>query len=246
MYWDLASEEDRQLHLSRYRFARDHFQSAWKCLDAACGSGYGSAFIAEKVASVSGLDVDPSAIEYAIKRYGGMNLSFACADLQRELPFPDATFDGITSFETIEHLEKQREMIGEFHRVLKPGGILVMSSPDRNMSQKLGLDNRFHVAERTKREFVELLSERFTVERLFGQGQGNPVASHWKSTHNLLRAGAHSIAPGLRSRIERALARPFRWIRGHFYDMSSTPIRPIESLDTIDCVYVIAVAKKHA
>src|ERR1700730_7992529 len=86
MYWDIASDGDRQLHLSRYQLARDLFHPDWDCLDAACGSGYGSAFLAEKVRSVFGVDVNQNAIDYATTRYGKANLKFQCADLQRELP----------------------------------------------------------------------------------------------------------------------------------------------------------------
>src|ERR1043165_9411625 len=69
MYWDLASDEDRQLHLSRYGFACDLFRAAWRCLDAACGSGYGAAFLADTVRQVDGVDVDPGAIDYAKATY---------------------------------------------------------------------------------------------------------------------------------------------------------------------------------
>ena len=69
LYWDVASEEDRQLHLSRYQFARELFDPQWQCLDAACGSGYGSSFLAEKVRSVNGVDVDPGATDQVIREW---------------------------------------------------------------------------------------------------------------------------------------------------------------------------------
>src|SRR5579864_4363696 len=98
IYWDLASDAARQLHLSRYQFARELFQTQWDCLDAACGSGYGAAFLAEKVRSVCGVDVSENAVEFAITKYGKPNLTYRCSDLQCELPFADGSFDAITSF----------------------------------------------------------------------------------------------------------------------------------------------------
>src|SRR2546423_10373816 len=103
IYWDIASGADRRLHLSRYELARDMFKPQWDCLDAACGSGYGAAFLAEKVRSVCGIDVSQNAVEFAAAKYGNPNLTYRCCDLQCELPFLDQSFDAITSFETLEH-----------------------------------------------------------------------------------------------------------------------------------------------
>lgn len=246
MYWDVASDDDRQLHLSRYDLARELFQPNWDCLDAACGSGYGAAFLAERVRSIVGIDVNQNAIDYATATYEKPNLTFQCADLQRELPFSDESFDAITSFETLEHVGKQEEMLNEFHRVLKRNGVLVISTPDRNVSERIGgLDNHFHVAELSKREFVELLSRFFTVDKLFGHADGSPVPSHWRAVHQLLRLGTHLDFLNMRSKIERALVGPFGWLRSRFYDMSATPIQPVTDLDRATFVYVIAVAQKR-
>ena len=224
MYWNLASEEDRQLHLSRYQFARELFDPDWQCLDAACGSGYGASYLADKVRSVDGVDVDRSAIDFARTTYKQSNLTYQCADLQSTLPFANETFDAITSFETLEHVNDQAKMTSEFRRVLKPGGILVISTPDREVSERIGLDNHFHVAELSKREFVELLSRSFTVEQLFGHGEGQPVATAWRTMHQFLKLGTRLTGPKARSRVEHAFARPFGWLRSRFYKMSSSPI----------------------
>jgi SAM-dependent methyltransferase len=244
MYWDLASEDDRQLHLSRYVFARDTFQPGWKCLDAACGSGYGAAFLADKLRSVEGIDVDPGAIGYSQATYKKPNLNYRCADLQSTLPFQEATFDSITSFETLEHVSNQAKMISEFHRVLKPGGILVISTPDREVSERLGLDNHFHVAELSKTEFVRLLSPSFVIEGIYGQGNGTRVAAHWRAVHRFLRFGTRVLGMSVRTRIESALAKPFRRLRTHFYQMSSTPIQTATCADETAFIYMIAMARK--
>ncbi len=246
IYWDIASDADRQLHLCRYEFARDLFQPEWGCLDAACGSGYGAAFLADKVRSVCGVDVNENAIDYAKSRYHNGNLKYRRADLQSQLPFPDGAFDAITSFETLEHVENQDFMLSEFHRVLKNDGILVISSPDRTVSERIGLDNRFHVSERSKREFVELLGRRsFTVQQVLGHGDGNPVAAHWKAVHRLFKAGSSLAGPKIRSRLELALARPFRRLRARFYEISGSSMK-LTDLDTAIFLYVVVVAQKRA
>ena len=245
MYWDLASEEDRQLHLSRYRFACELFDSHWRCLDAACGSGYGASFLARTVRSVDGVDVDTNAIDFARTNYRQSNLTYHCVDLQSRLPFANESFDAITSFETLEHVSDQTKMTTEFQRVLKPDGILVISTPDRKVSERIGLDNHFHVAELSKREFVDLLSRSFVVEKLLGHGEGKPVATHWRAVHRLLKRGTSFTSPKVRSRVENALARPFGWLRSRFYDMSSSPIQPDTAVDRATFVHVIAVARKR-
>jgi SAM-dependent methyltransferase len=245
IYWDNASDDVRQLHLSRYQFALGLFQPRWDCLDAACGSGYGAAFLAEKVRSVCGIDVSENAVEFAAAKYSNPKLTYRCCDLQRELPFPDGSFDAITSFETLEHVKKQEQMLSEFRRVLKNNGILVISSPDRNVSERIGLDNRFHVAERSKREFVELLSRSFSVQQVLGHGEGSPVAAPWKTLHRLLKFGTSLVGPNARSRVERTLARPFGWLRPHFCDISGSPIQLATDLDATTFLYVIAVAQKR-
>lgn len=246
MYWDVATEEVRQLHLSRYQFARELFQSQWDCLDAACGSGYGTAFLAEKVRSVSGIDFSESAIEFAKARYMIPNLAFQQADLQCPLPFPDQSFDAITSFETLEHVAKQEQMLSEFHRVLKPNGLLVISTPDKDVSEWIGFDNHFHVAELSKRDFVTLLGRWFSVDQLFGHGDGSPAPRRWRAVHQLLRLGTRLDFLNLRSRIERVLTKPFGWLRSRFYRMTVSPVQAVTDLDKPTFVYVIAVARKRA
>lgn len=245
IYWDLAPDADRQLHLSRYQFARELFQPQWDCLDAACGSGYGAAFLAERARSVCGIDVSANAIEFAKLRYSKPNLTYRCSDLQCKLPFPDESFDAITSFETLEHVQKQEQMLAEFRRVLKSNGILVISSPDRNVSERIGLDNRFHVAERSKREFVELLRGSFSVQQVLGHGDGNPVGTRWNAIHRLLKFGTSLVGPAVRPRAERALARPFGWLREHFYEISGSPIESAADLDAATFLYVVVVAQKR-
>jgi SAM-dependent methyltransferase len=245
LYWDVASEEDRQLHLSRYQFARELFDPQWQCLDAACGSGYGSSFLAERVRSVDGVDVDSGAIEFAKATYQKSNLIYHCADLQATLPFADGTFDAISSFETLEHVSNQTKMISEFRRVLKPGGVLVISTPDRKVSEQIGLDNKFHVAELSKKEFIELLSRSFSVDQLFGHCDGKPVETHWRALHRFLKIGTRFAEGKLRSWIESQFARPFGWLRSHFYKMSASPIQPDTDIDSVKFMYVIAVARRR-
>ena len=86
------------------------------------------------------------------------------------IPLDDGSVDVVVSFETIEHHDAHVAMLSEFKRVLKPGGVLVISSPDKvQYSDKPGYHNRFHVKELLREEFQALLEGRFRNVRLLGQ-----------------------------------------------------------------------------
>jgi SAM-dependent methyltransferase len=132
-----------------------------RVLDAACGEGYGSALLARTAASVIGLDVAPQAVAHARERYARRNVSFEVGSVA-SIPLPDASIDLIVSFETIEHLAEQAEMLAEFRRVLAPRGALVLSSPNRPVYNEAGGEpNHFHVRELDRQELAALLDPLF-------------------------------------------------------------------------------------
>ncbi len=125
----LFSESRREFHLSRYRFARDYCAGK-HVLDAATGTGYGAAAIAEVANTVIGIDLSRDAVAYANENYGGDNVSFLESAVELT-PFEDNCFDAITSFETLEHLIAPRSALFEFVRLLRPDGIAVVSVPNQ-------------------------------------------------------------------------------------------------------------------
>ena len=148
-------------HWHRYHFVLPLIVGK-KVLDVASGEGYGSALIANAASSVTGVDVSTDAVAHAGAAYAARgNLNFIAASCAK-LPFDDATFDTVVSFETIEHILAQNEFLDEIKRVLKPSGTLIMSSPNRaEYSDARGYANEFHVKELYRAEFAELLGARF-------------------------------------------------------------------------------------
>jgi len=141
-------------------------------LDAACGEGYGSSILARHAAAVTGVDISPETIAHAQQRYPASNIDFQAADCA-ELPFEDDSFDCIVSFETLEHLEPQDALLAGFRRVLRPGGFLLISTPDKAVyTDKMGNRNAFHVSELYRDEFEALLRRHFSAIRLAGQKLG--------------------------------------------------------------------------
>jgi SAM-dependent methyltransferase len=155
-------------HYARYAFAR-RFVKDKIVLDCACGEGYGSALMAELASEVIGIDLASYAIAHARARYPFANLRFECGDATA-LSLADQSVDVITSFETLEHLAAHDQMLREFKRVLRPNGVLIISSPDKHTySDVSGYRNEFHVKELYRAELEALLHRHFKHHRLFGQ-----------------------------------------------------------------------------
>lgn len=156
-------------HWHRYVFAQP-LASGRRVLDAACGEGYGSALLARTAASVVGVDLDPATVDHARRRYGTWaNVEYRCASVAA-IDEPDGAFDLIVSFETIEHLAEQAQMLAEFRRLLAPAGLLLLSSPDREIYNRGAAEpNPFHVRELDRGELLDLLRPHFPAVRLYGQ-----------------------------------------------------------------------------
>jgi SAM-dependent methyltransferase len=138
-------------------------------LDAACGEGYGSFLLAHSARTVEGIDLSADAVAHAAQRYARDNLTFRTGSVT-QLPLPDASVDVVVSFETIEHLESQREMLAEFRRVLRPDGVLAISSPNRPVyNEGGGVANHYHVRELDRAELAALLAPGFPQQAWYAQ-----------------------------------------------------------------------------
>src|SRR5213076_2544358 len=130
-----------------------NFVEGKSVLDIASGEGYGAALLASKAQSVTGVDIDPQTVMHAKHTYCNPKLTFMVGSCD-DIPLPDGSFDVVTSFETIEHHDKHEEMLDEIKRVLKPDGVLIISSPNRlTYSDEPGYKNPFHVKELYYDEF---------------------------------------------------------------------------------------------
>ena len=141
-------------------------------LDAGVGEGYGAALLASTAASVVGVDIEPDVIEHAAATYPSVR--FQTADLVA-LPFPAASFDAVVSFQVIEHLQRPREFVSECARVLRPGGRLILSTPNRLTFSPTGIRNPFHTVEFAAAELRTVLEASFTVERMAGTFHGRKI-----------------------------------------------------------------------
>ncbi|WP_336275057.1 glycoside hydrolase family 99-like domain-containing protein [Vreelandella indica] len=155
-------------HYHRYLLAT-RFVADKRVLDIASGEGYGSHLLAAQAAHVIGVDIDPDAVRHAEHTYQRDNLEYRQGDCTA-IPLPDASVDVVVSFETIEHHDQHQAMLQDIKRVLRPGGLLIISSPDkREYSDVPGYNNPFHVKELYHDEFESLLAQHFSHHHLLGQ-----------------------------------------------------------------------------
>jgi 2-polyprenyl-3-methyl-5-hydroxy-6-metoxy-1,4-benzoquinol methylase len=155
-------------HLHRYALAKEFVQGK-KVLDIACGEGYGSHILAETAEMVQGVDIDESVITKAKTKYQRKNIGFTAGSVEK-IPFELASFDVVVSFETLEHISAHDSMLEEIKRVMKPGGILLISTPDKkNYGDKPGYANPFHKKELYEAEFKTLLKKYFRYQEFYYQ-----------------------------------------------------------------------------
>ena len=143
-------------HERVYAAVRDRCAGA-VVLEAGCGEGFGADQLADVAAAVIALDLDAPAAAHVARRYP--RVAVARANLVA-LPVRDGAADAVVSLQVVEHLWDQALFLRECHRALRPGGALLLSTPNR-LTFSPGRDaplNPFHTRELAPAELAGLVS----------------------------------------------------------------------------------------
>ena len=213
-------------HVVAYRIAAAHADGA-TVLDAGCGEGYGLALLHDAGAvRVIGADLDAVTVGYARSRYGGDGIEVVRCELM-ELPLPDDAIDTTVSLQVIEHLHDVPGYLRSLRRVTRPGGVLVLATPNR-LTFTPDADepvNLFHVREFTAAELrEELAAAGLVVEELVGVHHGERIR-RWETTlgvpftHPMTTLSPDEWPPGHRARVHAVTADDFD-VRGDDLDAS--------------------------
>ena len=192
-----------------YEFAKPYI-SGKKVLDVGCGLAYGTALMAQSAASITGLDYDQETIDDNRKRFADIhNLEFKQAVIP-PLPLEDGSYDVVTAFQFIEHIKQRKEFVKECLRILKPGGTLLITTP--NIKKSLAR-NPFHVHEYTFDEMrgeVGTMTGNFELQGLNGNERVNTYyKENGKFVRMILRFDIFKMHRWLPS---AWLSKPYNWI----------------------------------
>jgi ubiquinone/menaquinone biosynthesis C-methylase UbiE len=154
-------------HWHRYAYTAQ-FVSGKNVLDLASGEGYGSASLAATARRVIALDIDENAVQHARLKYQNSNLHFIVGSIM-EMPLFKIGFDVIVCFEAIEHIPDPEKLLAGVKRLLVPGGIFLVSTPNKPEYKKTEPSNPFHIKELNFEEFQGMLAQNFKRTQFLGQ-----------------------------------------------------------------------------
>jgi 2-polyprenyl-3-methyl-5-hydroxy-6-metoxy-1,4-benzoquinol methylase/spore coat polysaccharide biosynthesis protein SpsF (cytidylyltransferase family) len=152
-----------------YEIALRHLTRGMKVLDLACGAGHGVRAIAGSVREVHGGDLDAETIAEARAATTDRNVFYHVVD-GAATGFDEGSFDAVLSMETIEHVDDEDRFVAELRRVLRPGGVLVLSTP-QNSQGHIPI-TYMHEREYSLEQITALVGRYFQIEETIGLKQG--------------------------------------------------------------------------
>jgi SAM-dependent methyltransferase len=181
-------------HLAVYRWIARRCAGG-RVVDMACGEGYGSAVLAETAAEVVGVEANPEAFEHARLRYRAPGLRFERGLVEE---FGDgAPYDAVVFLQTIEHVHEPERLLAHFASLLRPGGVVYATTPNRLTLAPPGAErsgNPWHLKEYAPDEFAALVAPGFESVELLGLFHARKLRVHELA----IRAGWDRVHPALR------------------------------------------------
>ncbi len=156
-------------HVFAYEYAEEKIPHNSKILEVGFGDGYGTEMLnnSSKIKKIIGIDIDSETVAHAkshhkkcdFREYDGV-----------KIPFKDNTFDAVVSFQVIEHVKDVQNYLKEIKRVLKKGGRVFITTPNRNY--RLGKNekpwNPFHLREYDKNSLEKDILKVFSKVHIKG------------------------------------------------------------------------------
>lgn len=152
-----------QRHVFAYKYVHSCRLTGARVLEVGCGEGYGMAMLSPFTAQYVAVDK-----KKPVAYFFESNTSFQYADLPDLSGLPDHSFDTVICFQVIEHIKNDNNLLTEIKRVLKPGGKLLLTTPNRLMSLTR---NPFHIREYKPGDIRSLIAahfSNFTIDGIYG------------------------------------------------------------------------------
>lgn len=177
-------------HVGRYQLATQFVVPSADILDMACGVGYGAYLLAKETdcKAITAVDINADAIEYGKAHYNSHKIRYFQEDCLN-ISFPENTFDTIVSFETIEHIKEDFLLMQRFYSFLKPGGKLLLSTPNQTRMPFSPGSFPFHVRHYTPKELEDVVKKSgLYISNIFSQpdNQSSKVIKGWDGLFNIV------------------------------------------------------------
>lgn len=217
---DPAFNYSFQHHLVAYEWAKK-FCAGKDVLDVGCGQGYGCNILSENATSVVGVDKSAEAISLAKELYKHSDVKFVAASAY-ELPFAESSFDIVCCFQVIEHLKYPEKLLALIKKLLKPGGILIISTPNKiQFGQDYSLKIPFHYKEFEPNEFRDLIDKYFVKNEIYGLWGDDRISE----LHNMDKQAVLKLVKMDPLKIRKAIPRKFyELVYPYFWKKSRTAV----------------------
>ncbi|MCA1726313.1 MAG: class I SAM-dependent methyltransferase [Actinobacteria bacterium] len=198
-----------QRHVAAYRFAARTVSG--RILDVGSGEGYGAASLAGS-GRVVAMENDAEVASHAARSYPSLVVVVADAC---HLPAADGSVDAVVSLQVLEHLYCADRFVAACRGALHPGGVLVLSTPNRVTFSPDGVLNPFHVYEYDTEELASLLRLHFGEVRMLGLRHGPRLSLRERADGRSLPAELmatpfESLSPARQRLVRSVTARDFR------------------------------------
>jgi len=225
---------DNPIHqrlLKAYVLAREYIRG--DLLEVGCGEGRGIDWMIDRAKSFTAIDKIGPVIETLKKKYP--QGKFLSGNIPPLTAFQDRSFDTVVSFQVIEHIEDDRLFLNEIFRVLKPGGMALLTTPNRLKSLTR---NPWHVREYTAPELSTLARTIFPLVEMKGISGNDKVMQYYERNKNSVKRIARLDILDLQHRLPAAWLRvPYdflnRWNRNKLSGASPTVATGIRHEDYI-------------
>jgi 2-polyprenyl-3-methyl-5-hydroxy-6-metoxy-1,4-benzoquinol methylase len=202
-------------------------------LEIGCGEGRGVATLIERAKSFTAVDKIKEAIDTLQKRFPSGK--FLSMNLPPLTSLNDNSFDFVVSFQVIEHIENDSLYLKEIHRVLRPGGTALITTPNRKMSLSR---NPWHIREYLPEELSSLAKKYFPHVQMNGITGNEKVMKYYEENKRSVQRFTRFDIFNLQYRLPASILRiPYeilnRWNRNNLQSHDSNLVTDIKHQDYV-------------